>query len=407
MTPTGLRRILAILLFGLSAPGPGMAQVFLDQGAMVLGAVYTGDLVGNVAGGERQGVVYLHNIDLTLTLHLDTLFGWRGGRAFVYGISNQGGKPSTLIGDAQGTNNIEAPGTARLYEAWLEQRFFGDRLSVLAGLYDLNTEFDVIGTGALFINSSHGIGPDFSQSGLNGPSIFPVTSLGVRARWMVHQDLYVQAVALDGVPGDPENPRGTHIRLRDEDGLLLTSELVYMPTSEPWSSRWSPPASWLKVAVGGWAYTGTFLDVEAEADIRHRGTYGLYALAEGTLYREAEDPVQGLAGFVRAGLADARVNRFGAYIGAGIVYTGLLPALPDDQMGLAVALAYNGGPYKRSLRRAGRTVDTAEANLELTYAHTFSARLAVQLDLQYVINPDTEPSRRNSLSPAFRVQVGL
>ena len=70
----------------------------------------------------------------------------------------------------------------KLYEAWFEQTLFDDRLSFKAGLYDLNTEFDVVETAGLFINSSHGIGPDFSQSGVNGPSIFPTTSLGIRVK---------------------------------------------------------------------------------------------------------------------------------------------------------------------------------------------------------------------------------
>jgi hypothetical protein len=33
---------------------------------------------------------------------------------------------------------------------------------------------------SLFLNSSFGIGPEFSQSGLEGPSIFPNTSVGAR-----------------------------------------------------------------------------------------------------------------------------------------------------------------------------------------------------------------------------------
>src|SRR3546814_3364842 len=35
----------------------------------------------------------------------------------------------------------------------------------------------------LFIGSPHGIGTDFAQSGQNGPSIFPSTSLAARVQW--------------------------------------------------------------------------------------------------------------------------------------------------------------------------------------------------------------------------------
>ena len=37
-----------------------------------------------------------------------------------------------------------------------------EKVSVLTCLYNLNSEFDVIETAGLFINSSHGIGPDYS-----------------------------------------------------------------------------------------------------------------------------------------------------------------------------------------------------------------------------------------------------
>lgn len=50
------------------------------------------------------------------------------------------------------------------------------------GLYDLNSEFDALDDAGLFINSAFGVGTDIGLTGVNGPSIFPVTSLAVRAR---------------------------------------------------------------------------------------------------------------------------------------------------------------------------------------------------------------------------------
>ena len=53
------------------------------------------------------------------------------------GLGNQGGDPSRHIGDAQIVSNIETFDTWRLYEAWVEQQLFEEKLSLLAGLYDL------------------------------------------------------------------------------------------------------------------------------------------------------------------------------------------------------------------------------------------------------------------------------
>ena len=104
---------------------------------------------------------------------------------------------------------------------------FQDRLSILAGLYDLNSEFDVIENAGLFLNSSHGIGADFAQSGENGPSIFPSTSLTARLKIQPFKHFYIQAAALDGIPGNPDVDHGTHVHLGDGDGTLLTLETAW------------------------------------------------------------------------------------------------------------------------------------------------------------------------------------
>ena len=72
---------------------------------------------------------------------------------------------------------------------------------MLVGLYDLNTEFDALESAGLFLNSSQGIGPEFAQSGLNGPSIFPTTTLGLRAKWAPGSRFYLESVVLNGLAG--------------------------------------------------------------------------------------------------------------------------------------------------------------------------------------------------------------
>jgi hypothetical protein len=87
------------------------------------------------------------------------------------------GNPSDDTGDVQGVSNIATFNTWQLYEAWIKQNLFDNRLSVLFGLYDLNSEFAVIQSEQVFINSSHGIDLTLAASGRNGPSSFPTTSV--------------------------------------------------------------------------------------------------------------------------------------------------------------------------------------------------------------------------------------
>jgi porin len=79
-------------------------------------------------------------------------------------LNIHGGHPSSFVGDAQGVSNLEGPARSMLYEGWIQQNLFRDRLSILVGRYDLNTEFYRLQSAGLFLNSSFAVGPEFSQS---------------------------------------------------------------------------------------------------------------------------------------------------------------------------------------------------------------------------------------------------
>jgi len=150
--------------------------------ALRFAATAIGDAIADIAGGLRRGGRLLGKADLTTAFAGDS-FGFTGLTAFLDVQAGTGGDFSGRIaGDAQTVSNIDGPAGLRLANAWLAREF--DGLGGLkAGVIDLNTEFDVQSTAALFLNSSFGIGPDFSQAGANGPSIFPSTGLGLVGRF--------------------------------------------------------------------------------------------------------------------------------------------------------------------------------------------------------------------------------
>lgn len=76
----------------------------------------------------------------------------------------------------------------------------------------------------------------------------------------------------------------------------------------------------------------------------HRGSTGAYAIGEGVLYRDAAQTSRVLRGFAQLGLADARVNRFGAYLGGGLTMTAPFRDRSADEVGVALASARNGSP---------------------------------------------------------------
>ena len=342
---------------------------------------YTGDVVSNLSGGLKTGTQYLDNYDLTLMLDLEKHLGWKHTELFFYGLGNQGKNPSaTLIGDAQTMSNIEAPSGFKVYEFWLQRSIGNHR--VLFGLFDLNSEFDSMDSASLFLNSSHGIGPDFSQSGLNGPSIFPVTSLAIRYAYSSPSNFYLRTALFDGVPGLPEKENGTYVKWDKDEGFLFSAEA-------------GKEADGYKWGLGVWRYTADF-DTFDSSD--QRSNTGVYLLGEKHLSEDG-----GLSVFGRIGVADEEVNAVDYYLGCGATWSGV-GKRSDDQVGLAFAYAHLGSPYVGSVNQ---DLDDAELNVEATYFLNINKTIGLQLDFQHILDPGMDPALEDATAVATRLTLSF
>jgi porin len=353
------------------------------HGPILLEASYTGEVMSNLSGGVRRGERYLDNLDVVLEADLEQAIGWRGANLHVYGLYNNGKSVSELIGDAQAASNVET-GTqaARLYEAWIDQKI-GSNASIRAGLYDLNSEFDVLDTAGLFIGSAHGIGTDISQTGLNGPSIFPSTSLAARVDVTPAEGWAVRAAVLDGVPGNPNHPGRTTIRLGNGDGALLIGEA-------------QAPVFGGKLLFGHWRYTARF---DTHQGSRDRGNAGYYLRGEAPLV--GRDGTL-LSGFFRLGTAGGRFNMFDRFASAGFKLTGLVKGRDEDEIGLAFASAFTSRGYR--LTNGGGKTETA---VEFTYRAPVTDWLTLQPDVQYVRNPNADPAIDDALVVGLRFEISF
>jgi len=346
---------------------------------------YAGELVQNVAGGTRRGAAFSGTGGAQFTLLLRRLVGWRGARVFVLALGTHGGAPSAFVGDAQGVSNLEAPADARLEEAWLQQTLFDNRLSWLVGRYDLNAEFYRLQSGALFINSSFGIGPEFSHSGVTGagPSIFPKTTVGTRLDFKPSPNVVWRAAALDGP------------MLISEVALLARPDSAGLPRERRFGIGRGLTRSYAaKLAFGVWYYAQRFPDLSDTR--RHRGSGGGYVIGDLS--------VRSVTAFAQLGLGDGRVNQIGGYVGGGLTLTAPFPSRAHDMVGLAVAAARNGSHFERAQTTAG--IPTAgETTVELTYLAQIGSWLSVQPDAQYVIHPGGTRVLRNAPVLGLRVAI--
>jgi porin len=316
-------------------------------------------------------------------------------------LGTHGKDPGEATGSITAPSNLAANDTFKVFEAWYEQTLLNERIGVLAGLYAVDSEFDAKGTADVFLNGAFGTGLDLSETGLNGPSIFPVTSLGVRIRANLSEEITLRVAVLDGVPGDLDDPRRTQIGLRNGDGLLILNEINYRPLL----------IDFLRFGLGSWLYTTDFddlVDTHPNGDpVRRDNSHGVYGFVEGVIFSETDAPDQGLSGFIRIGGADEDVNQIGNFYGAGLVYTGLIPSRDDDVLGLGVTVGVNGGKFKAARNMTGESVEDAEIALELTYRAQVMPWFSFQPVLQYFINPGTDPALNDSIVGGFRYSINF
>ncbi|QNA86287.1 carbohydrate porin [Sphingomonas sp. So64.6b] len=367
----------AVPLMAVALATPACAQDVEEPG-IVLGASYITDILTVADGGVRRGTAWLGRADLTVAID-GRAIGLDGIAVFADLLATQPTDFSgRIVGDGQTVSNVQADSAIRPFEAWIEAQA-SEATAVKAGLIDLNTEFDIQSTGALFLHSSHGIGPDFSQSGANGPSIFPSSSTAIVVRH-TRGKVRLRAGLFDGIAGSVADPRRSAIRFPGSRGALLVAEIEHRIGRSG------------EVQLGAWRYTDRF---DALDPTRPRVvSQGAYALIEGPLGR-------GIDGWVRVGVADDRTNPIGLYLGGGIAH-----GPPHSRIGVAVAHARLGMPARRSLID-GHVADRAETALELTWARRVVEGVVVQPAVQYVINPGWNPATLNALVIGARLRFAL
>ena len=349
-------------------------------------------------GGSVRRSAWLGRFDLSVDVDTEKAGLYKGGTLHV-DVMNAGGgglKPAgEMIGDLQGVNNIEAPRTTRLYEAWYEQAFIDGKVSLKAGLHDLNSEFLVSDNGALYLNGAFGIMP--SVSGNTGVSIYPLIAPGARVKYTPNESFDLLAGVYDGDPGDAEvNKHNTHIALKSQDGVFSIAEGQYH-YKIPFAG--GLPGT---VKVGGWHNSQDVQDVAAldqdDNPVSHDDNYGGYAIWDQKILRVSDD--KGLNLFVMGGAAPKDRDAIQRSVAAGLNYTGLIPSRDKDVMGVAFTNVALSNKLRASTGQA-----RGETAVEWTYKVQVNDSIVVQPDFQYVVKPDGDSTIKNASVLTLRTDI--
>jgi len=347
----------------------------------------TTDLWQNTRGGLKRGGVAINTADAIFDFDGEAV-GHEGWSANLHVLATDGHSLSALLGDVQTATNIEGDGATHLFEAWV-RRQITPSTAFKVGIIDLNADFDANETPGLFINSSHGVGPELSGAGPNAAPVWPNGTAGIELQMRPTESSRFTAALFNGTPRDVDHPLAlAAVTLRKDDGVMAIAQ-------GDWTS-----AKGIHWSAGLWHHTAEFGPLDPSATKPVSGQTGAYGLVEAPL-----PFLDRSSGWIRLARVDDASSYVANYVGGGVTHDGLFAARPDDKIGLAFAYAGISDKARSASALGGLPLKSGELAFELTYAAQITPALALQPDLQYIIHPGGDSSLGDALAIGLRISL--
>jgi len=392
----------------------GKLKADLKQRGIEYTVNYTSEDAGNLTGGARRRFIHAGQAAVTGQFDMNKLFGWYGATTGI-AITHRDGLP---INDLTGMHSLlqqqEIWGRGnffRLTQLWLRQNFFDGQLSITAGRLNVGHEFGSFP--CKFMNLSF----CGSQSGnIVGDYLFnwPVSQWAAFAKLELGWAAYLKVGAYQERPKNLDSDWSVTLDPRDGTGVLVPFELGWLPV---WGGRQE------SIKIGGWYASAKRADVYLDVDhnsagltgspfLQRRGSYGTYlAIMAQILKGPAGNPAGGLSAFFNTTFADTRTTNINSTTAMGFLSTGLIPARPFDELGLALAINHlnsRTSDYRRDLLSAGkdsRLPGSNELVLALYYGFQLSYVLQFRPEIQWIKNPGGITSRSDAVVAGARTTV--
>ena len=376
-------------------------------------------------GGRRNGGGANINIDLRATADLEKLAGWNGATAYVNVLYSGGSRiNANYTGNLMGVSSIEAQvPTARLFQAWIQQNFFNDQFSLLAGIYPIDSEFSVMGSASLLIHPTFGAPGDLAQTHV--ASVFNTAAPGLRAKWLsADQTLYGMAAVLNGVAGDPDYTKSYFFKATSGGGAFVIGELGWKPLESGVTLHPAEPVDTVpteplyehkkftgesKYAVGLWRYSkpppGQYA-VDADGEPAQGHAQGGYVLAENTLF-VLDEQGRDVSAFARYSWSNGLATAVDRTWNVGVQVRGPLASRPDDV--LVIGAVYGGlsSGYRSTQAANGNPTAASENVVEIGWRAALTRYLTVQPVAQWTRHPGGGADAERATVLGVRLQLVL
>jgi porin len=388
-------------------------------------ATYIGEVLANPTGGLEQGATFEGRLNLALDLDFDKLAGWKGltAHANIFVIHGDG-LSRTNLRNFFVVSGIEALPTARLYEAYVEQKFFHDKWSIRAGQLAADSEFIASKYTDVFTNASLGW-PAITAVNLpaGGPSP-PLAAVGARLSAKLNDNVTLLGAVFDGDsagpgPGDPQQRNRYGLNFRVNDPPLLLGEMQF-----GWKSIAPNDDHAGALKIGGWHHFGMFSDQRFTADGRSiadpagsgtgrmlRADDGIYSVIEQKIYGVPKSKDRGVGVFMRTSASPSDRNLIDFYTDAGIDFIGLSDRRQNDKFGVAVGYAHVSKraqaldrDYAFFMGQSDWPIRSSEALFTASYLYEIKAGWNLLPNFQYIFRPGGGATDAAGSDPGIRLK---
>ena len=359
------------------------------------------NLLGNFAGGVKNGAT-LQGV-LTLGLDVDTgkAFGLQGGTLHVTALQLHG-RPLTpsYLDNLNAANGNEGENATRLWELWYDQQFLNNKFDVKIGQQSIDNEFIGSTYSALFVNTMAGWPLIPSVDLYGGGPAYPLSSLGVRLQTEPTSNTTILAGVFDDNPGG--GGFDDDAQQLDHGGALfnLNTGALWIAEIQQSVKLGGLPGTY---KFGGWYDSATFPD--QRFDEMHRGNYSLYGVVDQTVWQSKTDSSRNLNVFGRLMGAPSNQNLVSLSFNGGVTLAAPVPGRDNDSAGIDFGLGKVSDRAADADRDAGLKPRGTEELIELTYQAQITPWLVAQPDLQYIWTPGGGIQDPNAPSHSLRNEL--
>ena len=293
-----------------------------------------------------------YSLDLSATVDGEKSMRWKGGTVLLHAKRHAQETGLVNVGVAQAYSNIDADPQTSLYEAWVQQILFADRLRIKAGRIDANTDFDVVSTAVDFLNSSMGYSPTIMEF-----PTYPTPQVGAEIAASLGRSFQISAGEFKTSSGD----------------ITLTE------AAKAWSVGQDQNAG--RASFGIWDLRGPLVRFNGDAIQRFLGFYGVL---EQSIWKRSlpnsADKRQNLQTFLQLGTGNGHENPFVCHIGGGTALTAPIRRRAADAAGVAITWVRFASELKPGYDAPNELV--VEAYYKLNLSRSLSLITDVQ-DFQY------------------------